>query len=76
MLKHIKFVADINKCHNLSQAHTCSKNHGAINNSIHTNSEHHMLVNDNLIADIHDNPNPADAKIGRASAGLGCLKPC
>ena len=54
MLKHVTFVADINKCHNLSQAHTSSKHHGAINNSIHTNSEHHMFVNDNLIVDIQD----------------------
>ena len=50
----MKFVADINKCQNLSQAQSCSKNHGAINNGIHTNSEHHMFVDDNLIAEIHD----------------------
>ena len=54
MLKHVKFVADINKCLNLSQAHTYSKNHGAIRNGIYTNSEHHMSVDDNLIAEIHD----------------------
>ena len=54
MLKHIQFVDDINKCQNFSQAHTCSKNHGAIKNGIHTNSEHHMFVDNNLIAEIHD----------------------
>ena len=30
------------------------KNHCAINNDIHTNSEHHIFVDDNLIAEIHD----------------------
>ena len=54
MLKHIQFVDDINNCPVLSQAHTCSKNHSAIKNGIHSNSEHHMFVDDNLIAEIHD----------------------
>ena len=54
MLKHIQFVDDINMCPVLSQAHTCSKNHGATKNDIHTNLEHHMLVDENLIAEIYD----------------------